>query len=34
MIYRCKIFGSKVPDIILIYALIYPSIFTEKFVLT
>ena len=34
MIYRCKIFGSKVPDIILIYALIYPSILTKKVMLT
>ena len=30
MIYKCKIFDSKVPDVILIYALIYPSIFNQK----
>ena len=30
MDYRCKIFGSKLPDIILIYALNYPSIFNQK----
>ena len=30
MNYRCKIFGSKVPDIILTYALIYPPIFNWK----
>ena len=27
MNYKCKIFGSKVPDVILMYALNYPSIF-------
>ena len=30
MIYKCKIFGSKVPDIILMYALNYPYIFNQK----
>ena len=30
MVYKCKIFDSKVPDIILIYALIYPTIFNWK----
>ena len=30
MNYRCKIFGSQIPDVILIYALIYPSIFNQK----
>ena len=29
MNYRCKIFDSKVPDVILTYALIYPSNLTE-----
>ena len=30
MHYRCKIFDSKVPDVILTYALIYSSIFNRK----
>ena len=30
MNYRCKIFDSKVPDVILTYALIYPSNFNRK----
>ena len=30
MNYKCKIFGSKVPDVILMYALNYPSIFNQK----
>ena len=30
MIYKCKIFDSKIPDVVLIYALIYPSIFNQK----
>ena len=30
MNYRCKIFDSKVPDVILMYALIYPSNFNRK----
>ena len=30
MIYECKIFGSKVPAIILMYALNYPSFFNQK----
>ena len=30
MIYNCKIFGIKVPVIILIYALIYSFIFNQK----
>ena len=30
MNYRCKIFDSKVPDVILTYALIYSSIFNRK----
>ena len=30
MNYRCKIFGSKLPDVILTYALIYSSIFNQK----
>ena len=35
MIYKCKIFDSKIPDVVLIYALIYPSIFNhEKVMLT
>ena len=28
--YKCKIFDSKIPDVGLIYALIYPSIFNQK----
>ena len=27
---KCKIFGNKVPDVILMYALIYSSIFNRK----
>ena len=27
---KCKIFGNKVPDVILTYALIYPSNFNRK----
>ena len=30
MIYKCKIFDSKVPDVIHIYTLIYPSNFNQK----
>ena len=30
MNYRCKIFDSKVPDVILTYAFIYSSIFNRK----
>ena len=30
MNYRCKIFDSKVPDVILTYALNYSSIFNQK----
>ena len=30
MIYRCKIFDSKIPDIVFIYALLYPSILNWK----
>ena len=30
MNHRCEIFGSKVPDVILTYALIYPSNFNQK----
>ena len=30
MNYRCKIFDSKVPDVILTYAFIYASIFNRK----
>ena len=30
MNYRCKIFDSKVPDVILTYALICPSNFNRK----
>ena len=27
---KCKIFGNKIPDVILTYALIYPSNFNWK----
>ena len=30
MNYRCKIFDSKIPDVILTYAFVYSSIFNRK----
>ena len=30
MIYKCKIFDSKIPSVVLIYALIYSSIFNRS----